>query len=99
MRVQRRLTVIYEIPQNFHCDSVNHVNMASSDVTQVSSICMASLIASLSWSGGLLESKLGVYSGTRVKRTSVLVCLQAAGEDELTGRKAATAPAVNCPPP
>lgn len=90
--------MIYEIPQNFHCDSVNHVNMVSSDVTQVSSICMASLIASLSWSGVLLESKLGVYLGARLKRTSVLVCLQAAGEDELAGGKA-TAPAVNCPPP
>lgn len=98
MRVQRWLTPIYEIPQNFHCDSVSHVNVASSDVTQVPSICMASLIASLSWSGGCWSPSWEFHSSARHKRTSVFVRLHAAGEDKIAGGKAAAAPAVNCPP-
>lgn len=38
--VQQWLTPIYEIPQNFHCDSVSHVNVASSAATRGSFMCM-----------------------------------------------------------
>lgn len=64
--------------------------MASSDATQVSSICIASLTASLSWSGGCQSPSWEFHAGLRHTRASVLVRLLAAG------RKAA--PSINCPP-
>jgi len=50
---------------------VSHINVASSDVTQVSSICMASWAASLSRSGGCWSPSWELHSSTRHKRTSV----------------------------
>lgn len=64
VRVQQWLTLIYEIPQNFHCDSVSHVNVAS--LARGSSIgvfhCSFSVMV---W--GLLEAK------HRTQSPSVLV--------------------------
>lgn len=72
VRVQQWLTLIYEIPQNFHCDSVSHVNVASSAVTQGSSICVFRCSFSVMvW--GLLEAKLGFLSKLRTWSPSVLV--------------------------
>lgn len=81
---------IYEIPQNFHCDSMSHVNVTSSDVTQVSSIFMDSWVAALSQSGGC-RGPSWVFS---------CVCSRASescGEDKLIGSVAAAAPAVSSP--
>lgn len=65
VRVQQWLTLISEIPQNFHCDSVSHV-MWLLHVTRGSSICMFHCSRSVMvW--GLLEAK------HRTQSPSVLV--------------------------
>lgn len=66
VRVQHWLTLIYEIPQNFHCDSMSHVNVASLAVTRGSFICMFHCSFSVMvW--GFLEAK------HRTQSPSVLV--------------------------